>query len=130
MGGTVWTGFALVVAVAISLLLGHVVTVAAFAVIIARRKTNAAGDALGSRWRSASQSTWKITIAAALVAFAGAAALLVVTAPNERMRLDTGSVGGRAKWARAFGWSRLTASIPGCWKSLPGPAASPGWRPH
>ena len=80
-----WTGFALVVAVAISLLLGHVVTVAAFAVIIARRKTNAAGDALGSGWRSASQSTWKITIAAALVAFAGAAALLVVTAPNERM---------------------------------------------
>jgi hypothetical protein len=79
-----WTGFALVVAVAISLLLGHVVTVAAFAVIIARRKTSAAGDALGAGWRSASQSTWTLTIVAALVAFAGAAALLVVTAPNER----------------------------------------------
>ena len=79
-----WTGFALVVAVAISLLLGHVVTVAAFAVIIARRRTSAAGEALAARWRAASRSTWTITIVAALGAFAGAAALLVVTAPNDR----------------------------------------------
>ncbi len=78
-----WTGFALVVAVAISLLLGHVVTVAACAVIIARRKSRVAGDALAAGFRS-SPSTWTITIVAALAAFAGAAALLVVTAPNER----------------------------------------------
>ena len=73
----IWTGFALAVAVAISLLLGHVVTVAAFAVIIARRGQSAAGDLR----LSASSSTWKMTLAAALIAFAGAAALLVVTAP-------------------------------------------------
>jgi hypothetical protein len=79
-----WTGFALVVAVAISLLLGHVVRVAAFAVIIARQRTAPADDALQAGRPSDSRSDWKITIAAALAAFAGAAALLVVTAPKER----------------------------------------------
>jgi type I phosphodiesterase/nucleotide pyrophosphatase len=74
----IWTGFALAVAVAISLLLGHVVTVAAFAVIIARRGHSAASDL---RFTTSS-STWRMTLVAALIAFAGAAALLVVTAPG------------------------------------------------
>ena len=80
-----WTGFALVVAVTISLLLGHVVTAAAFAVIIARRGSSGVADALDGLRSTSSSSTWKMTIAAALVAFAGAAALLVVTAPSERV---------------------------------------------
>jgi hypothetical protein len=79
-----WTGFALVVAVTISLLLGHVVTAAAFAVIIARRGSSGVADALDGLRSTSSSSTWKMTIAAALVAFAGAAALLVITAPSER----------------------------------------------
>jgi hypothetical protein len=79
-----WTGFALGVAVTISLLLGHVVTAAAFAVIIARRGSGLVADAPGGSRLTPSSSTWKMTIVAALVAFAGAAALLVVTAPSER----------------------------------------------
>jgi hypothetical protein len=79
-----WTAFALVVAVTISLLLGHVVTAAAFAVIIARRGSGLIADAPGGLRFTSSSSTWKMTIVAALVAFAGAAALLVVTAPSER----------------------------------------------
>ena len=76
-----WTGFALAVAVAISLLLGHVVTVAAFAVILARRGN---GGPPGAALRFISpSSSWKMTLAAALVAFAGAAALLLVTAPRD-----------------------------------------------
>jgi hypothetical protein len=77
----IWTAFALAVAVAISLLLGHVVTVAAFAVILARRGN---GESPGAALRfSASSSSWKMTLAAALVAFAGAAAVLIVTAPSD-----------------------------------------------
>jgi hypothetical protein len=84
----VWTGFALAVAVTISLLLGHLVTAAAFAVIVANR----GGDAAASPLRtgavapslSHTRSTWRMTVVAALAAFAGAAALLMVTAPKER----------------------------------------------
>ncbi len=84
-----WTGFALVVAVAISLLLGHVVRVATFAVVIARRNPAVAGGAPGPGRASAPRSSWKITVAAALAAFAGAAALLVVTAPSDRASTTT-----------------------------------------
>ena len=86
----IWTAFALAVAVAISLLLGHVVTVAAFAVILARRGS---GEATGTAPQLSSStspssasslsSSWKMTLAAALVAFAGAAAVLIVTAPRD-----------------------------------------------
>jgi hypothetical protein len=83
----VWTGFALAVAVAISLLLGQGVTVAAFAVIVAGRSqrggpapTERRGGAPAAS--SSSSSSWKTQVAAGALAFAGAAALLVVTAPR------------------------------------------------
>jgi hypothetical protein len=79
-----WTGFALVVAVAISLLLGRVVTAAAFAVVLARPASTAETGGLDAPRLASSTSTWKTTILAAVVAFAGAAALLVFTAPNDR----------------------------------------------
>jgi len=83
----IWTAFALAVAVAISLLLGHVVTVAAFAVILARRGSGempGMSPQLSSSTSSSSfSSSWKMTVAAALVAFAGAAAVLIVTAPRD-----------------------------------------------
>jgi len=76
-----WTAFALAVAVAISLLLGHVSASAAFAVAIARHGHD---PATTTTPRShSSRRAWLPTIAAAAVAFAGAAALLVITAPRE-----------------------------------------------
>lgn len=75
-----WTGFALAVAVAISLLLGRIVAVTAFAVIIAR--PGALREAGTPEQRSAA-ANWTATVAAAILAFAGAAALLVVTSPAE-----------------------------------------------
>ena len=98
----VWTAFALAVAVAISLLLGHVAASAAFAVIIARRGH---GDAHGNSFAlpmTSRPSAWWMTLAAALVAFAGAAALLVVTAPgapggNARIPLAVVSSGLRVR---------------------------------
>jgi type I phosphodiesterase/nucleotide pyrophosphatase len=75
----VWTAFALAVAVGISLLLGRLTSSAAFAVAIAR---HGHADALQGRPASSKQS-WVPTVLAALVAFAGAAALLVITAPRE-----------------------------------------------
>ena len=84
----VWTGFALAVAVTISLLLGHLVTAAAFAVIVANRGGDAAANPLRTSAvapaLSHTRSTWRMTVVAALAAFAGAAALLMVTAPKER----------------------------------------------
>ncbi len=73
------TAFALAVASAISLLLGHVTASTAFAVAIAR---HGAGEITTS---PAFKSTrrWLATLGAAVVAFAGAAALLVITAPTE-----------------------------------------------
>lgn len=73
----VWTAFALAVAVGISLLLGHLTSSAAFAVAIARH-----AESLQGRLVSSKQS-WVPTVLAGLVAFAGAAALLVITAPRE-----------------------------------------------
>jgi hypothetical protein len=86
----VWTAFALAVAVAISLLLGHVTASAAFAVIIARHGHGGTqGDSI-SLPRTSRPPAWRMTLSAAVVAFAGAAALLVVTAPGapaERARI-------------------------------------------
>ena len=76
-----WTAFALAVAVAISLLLGHVSASAAFAVAIARHGHDPSSTATPRSHPSG--RAWLPTIAAAAVAFAGAAALLVITAPRE-----------------------------------------------
>jgi len=78
LGGSapVWTGFALAVAVSISLLLGHAVTVAAFAVMVARHAGTDTAPAAGP------ERSWKISILAGVCAFAGAGTLLVLTAPR------------------------------------------------
>ncbi|MBA3297596.1 MAG: alkaline phosphatase family protein [Acidobacteria bacterium] len=70
-----WTAFALGIAVAISLLLGHAVAITAFAVIAAGRPVDALSAAPVS-------SGWPLSIVAGVVAFAGASALLFLTAPS------------------------------------------------
>ena len=70
-----WTLFALAIAVAISLLLGHVTAITAFAVI-------AAGHDVPAPSAAKSRSTWRLTATAAVLAFAGAASLLLVAAPQ------------------------------------------------
>ncbi len=72
----VWTAFALVVAVAISLLLGHAVAVMALAVVMARAPATPGV-------RAPSLFSWKLSLGAGALAFAGAAALLVLTAPAD-----------------------------------------------
>jgi hypothetical protein len=71
----VWTSFALIVAVAISLLLGHAVRIATLAVRAARGGTEALPRVLGRSWR--------VVIGGGALAFAGAAAVLVSTAAVE-----------------------------------------------
>jgi hypothetical protein len=81
----VWTGFALLVAVTISLLLGHLASASAFAVVIARRghpRVATDDDLSPPTVQRTAFSSWRMTIALAAIAFAGAAALLVVTAPT------------------------------------------------
>jgi hypothetical protein len=68
-----WTVFVLLVAVGISLLLGHATSIAAFAVMAAR-----GGSQTGGSHRT---PAWRLTAAAAVIAFAGAAGLLLVAAP-------------------------------------------------
>ena len=70
-----WTAFVLAIAVAISLLLGHATTIAAFAVMVAGR--GGEEPDIGAR-----RSAWRLTATAAVLAFAGAAALLLVAAPD------------------------------------------------
>jgi hypothetical protein len=69
----------LAVAVGISLLLGHVTASAAFAVAIARNGHTQLPQAAPS----SSTHSWVPTILAALVAFAGASALLIITSPGK-----------------------------------------------
>jgi hypothetical protein len=71
-----WTALALVTAVAISLMLGHVTALTTLAVLAA-----AHGLPRGVRPRPRSQ--WRITAAAGAAAFAGATALLVLSAPDQ-----------------------------------------------
>ena len=71
----VWTSFALLVAVAISLLLGHSVRIATLVVRAAR-----VGD---EPLPPASARSWRVIIGGAALAFAGAAALLLSTAAVE-----------------------------------------------
>ncbi|MBA2305153.1 MAG: alkaline phosphatase family protein [Acidobacteria bacterium] len=70
-----WTAFVLTIAVAISLLLGHATSIASFAVLVAR---NGGQTAAGASRRSA----WRLTAVAAVLAFFGAGALLVIAAPT------------------------------------------------
>ncbi len=70
----VWTAFALAVAVAISLLLGHAVRITTLAVLAARRGGTAQLPAVTA-------TSWRVLIAGGALAFAGAAVLLVLTAP-------------------------------------------------
>jgi len=69
-----WTSFVLAVAVAISLLLGHATTIAAFAVLAASSHDVSLGEVR--------RSAWRLTAAAAALAFIAAAALLVMATPS------------------------------------------------
>lgn len=70
-----WTAFALAVAVAISLLLGHTVSITTLA-LVARASD---GAALEPRAR---RSFWRLTVPLGLVAFLGAGVLLLSTTPE------------------------------------------------
>jgi hypothetical protein len=87
-----WTLFALAVAAGISVLLGHVTAITAFAVLVAR---NSAAALSGPR-----QSAARLTVTAGVLAFAGASALLLLTTPDrdpepERPALAVVSPGAR-----------------------------------
>ena len=75
----IWTTCALAVAVAISLLLGHAVTITALAVIMARPDEAAPAPPVPA-------SSWKASLVFGSVAFAGAAFLLFATAAADRSR--------------------------------------------
>lgn len=66
-----WTAFALIVAVAISLLLGHAVRIATLGVIAVRRRS----DALPA----VPSTSWGVLVGGGAIAFAGAAVLLLAT---------------------------------------------------
>ena len=67
-----WTAFALLVAVAISLLLGHAQRIATLAVLAAAAGPSAQLPPVGAR-------SWRVVLGGGALAFAGAAALLVST---------------------------------------------------
>ena len=71
-----WTTVVLLVAVLISLLLGHAVSITTFAVIAARKPIQQTG--------TVSRSTGRLVIAAGVLAFAGAAALLLLASPDNQ----------------------------------------------
>jgi type I phosphodiesterase/nucleotide pyrophosphatase len=70
----VWTAFALAVGVGISLLLGHAVRITTLAVLAARRGATA-------QLPPVTATSWRVLIGGGALAFAGAAVLLVLTAP-------------------------------------------------
>ena len=97
----IWTLSALAVAVSISLLLGHGVAITTFAVMAARRGTNA-GRSSDAAPIAVSRSTWRLVAAAASLAFVGAVALLFLTTPaasrtHDRPPLAVVSPGFRVK---------------------------------
>ena len=77
----IWTAVALLIAVVVSLLIGHAVAITAFAVLAARYPEETATT------RPAA-STKRLVIVAGMFAFAGAAALLFVTASRQSPRAD------------------------------------------
>ena len=74
-----WTLSALALAVAMSLLLGHAVTVAAAAVVLA-----AAGSAVETERSPTAGPSWRTTIVAGAIAFGGAALLLTWSESSTR----------------------------------------------
>ena len=66
-----WTSFALLVAVAISLLLGHAVRIATLAVLASR--------SAGAGLPPVSARSWRLVVAGGALALAGASALLLIT---------------------------------------------------
>ena len=77
----VWTAFALAVAVGISWLLGHAVRITTLAVLAARRGAAA-------QLPPVSPTSWRVVAGGGALAFAGAAALLVVTAADAPAAVD------------------------------------------
>ncbi len=76
----IWTASALAVAVAISLLLGHSVSVGASAVVLASARTDAGVSAIATPSRQSSLFTrWRTAVVVGVVAFAGAALLLTLS---------------------------------------------------
>ena len=71
----IWTASALVLAVAMSLLLGHAARIATLGVLA----SNPAGTSLPP----VSRRSWRLTLAGGAVAFVGASALLIATASTE-----------------------------------------------
>ena len=76
----VWTASALLVAVIVSLLLGHAVAITSFAVMVARHPQATA--------TAPSRSATRLVVAAGVVAFVGAATLLLVAAPRDPSPTD------------------------------------------
>ena len=76
-----WTSVALIVAVLVSLLLGHAVAITTFAVTAARYPALTTGTPPAA-------STTRLVVAAGILAFVGAGALLFATAPRESPRGD------------------------------------------
>jgi hypothetical protein len=71
----VWTAFALIVAVAMSLLLGHAVRIATLGVL--------AGGGHSETLPPVPSRSWRVIVGGGALAFAGAAALLIATASSE-----------------------------------------------
>jgi hypothetical protein len=104
----VWTTFALVVAVGISLLVGHAVRIATLAVL-----ATTGGPA--ARLPRVPSNSWRLVIGGGLLAFAGAAAVLVLTAPSadarsasDRSSLTVVSTGRRIRLVAIDGFDRAT----------------------
>jgi hypothetical protein len=75
----IWTAFALVVAVGISLLLGHAVRITTLAVLATRR---------AAQLPPVPATSWRVLIGGGALAFAGAAYLLVLTAADAPSAVD------------------------------------------
>ena len=101
----VWTTFALVVAVLISLLLGHAVRIAALGVAAAR-------DATRDRLPAVRARSWRVTVIAGAIAFAGCAAVLVLTTsaatPDARSALTVVPTGYRVRLVAIDGFDLAT----------------------
>ena len=77
----VWTAFALAVAIGISWLLGHAVRITTLAVL-------AAGRGAAAQLPPVTATSWRVVAGGGVIAFAGAAALLVVTAADAPAAVD------------------------------------------
>lgn len=86
----IWTALALAVAVTISFLLGHAVAITTFAVMAARRHESVDPTQVGrdATDGEGTRSSWRLVVAAGVLAFCGAAALLLLTAPAAGRSVD------------------------------------------